>query len=94
MADRHVPGQLLEFMLAEDLADEAHPLAGLDGLAVAGADACALLAAVLQGVQAEVCQVGGLRVAEDRADAALLVEVIPGVHLDSSARGGGGLVAH
>ena len=52
MADRHVAGQLLKFVLAEDLADEAHAFARLDGPAVAGANARALLAPVLQGVEA------------------------------------------
>ena len=48
----------------------------MDLVAVAGADAGALLPAVLQGVEAEVGQLGGFGMAVDGDHAALVVEFI------------------
>ena len=49
---------------------DAHPLA------VGGRDAGAFLAAVLQGVKAEVRQIGSFGVPEDAEDPALVLELI------------------
>ena len=58
VADRQVTLERRELALVEDLRDEAHVLDDGDGLAVADRDAGRLLAPVLQGVDAEVREVG------------------------------------
>ena len=58
VADREVAFERREPALVEHLRDEAHVLDDGDRLAVAHRDAGRLLAAVLQGVEAEVRQVG------------------------------------
>ena len=58
MADREVALERLEGGLVEDLGDQAHVLVDQDLAAVADRDAGRLLAAVLQGVEAEVGELG------------------------------------
>ena len=60
MADREVPGERGEVALVEDLRDQAHVLVDEDPAAVADRDAGRLLAAVLEGVEAEVGELGDL----------------------------------
>ena len=55
-----VPWQRVQGRLVEDLADQAHVLVDQDLLAVADGDAGGLLAAVLQGVEAEIGELGDL----------------------------------
>ena len=58
MADREVALERLERGLVEDLRDQAHVLVDQDLAAVADRDAGRLLAAVLEGVEAEVGELG------------------------------------
>ena len=58
MADREVALERGQRGLVEDLRDQAHVLVDQDLAAVADRDAGRLLAAVLQGVEAEVGQLG------------------------------------
>src|SRR5215475_5312388 len=58
MTDGDVPAQGREHGLVEDLGNQAHVLEDDDPAAVADRDAGGLLTPVLQGVQAEVGQLG------------------------------------
>ena len=60
MADGQVPAQRAEGGLVEDLGDQTHVLEDHDLGAVADRDPGGLLAAVLQGVEAEVAELGHL----------------------------------
>ena len=62
--------------VGEAVADEAELALGVEDLAVEGDDACRLLAAMLQGVQAERRDRGGIRMAEDAEDAAFFAQRI------------------
>ena len=77
MADGRHAGQALDHLAAgEVVADEAQPALGMEALAVERDDAGRLLAAVLQGVQAERGDGGGVRMAEDAEDAAFLAQPV------------------
>ena len=58
MADAEVAGKYDEIFLIERLGDETHGSPALDLAAVARGDARALLPAMLQGVEREVCGAG------------------------------------
>ena len=73
--DGHRPGEPGEFCLSEDVGDVAHGPRRDEAGAVGGGDAGALLAAVLQGVEAEVGHPRRLRVAPDAEHAARLSEL-------------------
>ena len=62
--------------LVEVVADEAEAALGMEVAAVVGDDAGGFLAAMLQGVQAERGQGGGVLVAEDAEDAAFLAQAV------------------
>src|SRR5262249_9184856 len=83
VADRDVPAQRVEHGLFEDLGHQAHVLEDDDPRTVADRDAGRLLAAMLQGVQAEVGELADLLVrcpdAEDPAG--VLGASIPGVEV-------------
>jgi hypothetical protein len=68
VADGRAPGQAGQGLLVEDVGDQAHADVAAQAL-VAGDQPGGLLAAVLQGVQAQVGQVGGLVVTMDAEDA-------------------------
>ena len=70
------PGSDSSAGLVERLGHVAHGARDPHLLAVGGADAGALLAAMLQGVEAEIGQVGRFGMAEDAEDAALVFELI------------------
>ena len=76
VADGAVAGKFCENAGDEDFLDFAHGAVDVEVRAVAGDDAGGFLAAMLQGVKAEVGEVGGFRMAEDAEDAAFVVEVI------------------
>ena len=59
--DRDVPGQRLQRLLVERFGHVPHRARDAQLLAVGAADAGALLAAMLERVEAEVGEVGGLR---------------------------------
>ena len=71
MADRGVAGQALDhFAAGEGVADEAEPAFTVEAAAVEGDDAGGFLAAMLEGVQSERGDGGGLGVAENAEHAA------------------------
>ncbi len=73
MADRGIAGQALDHLAArKGVADQAEPAFGMKPVAVERDDAGGLLAAVLQGVQSERGDGGGVGVAEDAEHAAFL----------------------
>ena len=75
MADRGVAGQALDDLAAgKGVADEAEPAFGVEAGAVERDDAGGLLAAMLQGVQPERGDGGGVGVAEDAEHAAFLAQ--------------------
>ena len=77
MADRGGAGQAVDHLAAgEVVADEAHAALGVEALAVEGDDAGGLLAAVLERVQAERGDGGGVGMAEDAEHAALLAQPV------------------
>ena len=75
VADGGVAGKALDHLAAgEGVADEAEPAFTVKSGAVEGDDAGGLLAAMLQGVQSERGDGGGLGVAEDAEHAAFLAQ--------------------
>jgi hypothetical protein len=70
VTDGGLAGQALELGLGEDLGDQPHPDVGLELAPPGGHDAGGLLAAVLEGEEAEVGQLRGLRMVGDAEDAA------------------------
>ncbi len=75
--------------LRKGVADQAEPALGMKPLAVEGDDAGRLLAAMLQGVQAERGDRGRIRMAENAEHAAFLAQPV-GVQIE--VEGGGSLV--
>ena len=63
--------------VGERIADEAGPAFGMEDVPVEGDDACRLLAPVLEGVEAERHDGGGVRMAENAEDAALFAQRVP-----------------
>ena len=77
MADGQVALEGRQLALVEGVGDQAHVLDDGDGVAVADRHASRLLAAVLQGVEAEVGQLGdGVAGGVDPEDAAGLLGVL------------------
>ena len=77
VADRGGAGQAVDHLAAgEVVADQAHAALGVEALAVEGDDAGGLLAAVLERVQAERGDGGGVRMAEDAEHAALFAQPV------------------
>ena len=70
--DSDVTGERLQRLLVERFGDVAHGAGDPELDAVGRGDAGALLPAVLERVKAEVSEVGGLGMAEDSEDAALV----------------------
>jgi hypothetical protein len=76
VADGHIPRERVKRVLVEDLRDQAHVLVRQDGLAIGDRDASALLAAVLQCVQAKIrkpCYVFAWRIHAKNSTALLWV---------------------
>ena len=69
-------GEPVDGLFGERLGDLAHATGQPHALAVTGRDAGALLPAVLQRVEAERGQRGGLRVAENPENAALVFKFV------------------
>ncbi len=76
MADRGSPRQMRERLAVEHVGDVTHRTRDTHLRAVGSGNACALLAAVLQRVQAEVGHVGRFGMPEDAEDAALFSELV------------------
>src|SRR5690348_7375675 len=77
----HVPhgaiaGEATEPVAAEDVGDPTHGLLDVESVAVGGRNARGLLPAVLEGVEAEIGDVGGLGVIPHAEEAALVVELV------------------
>src|SRR5262249_2145672 len=72
VADGDVPGQRLERALVERLGDVPHGARDAHLLAVGARDAGAFLAAMLEGVQPEVREIGCFGVPEDAENATLV----------------------
>ena len=85
VADGRVTRQLLQGLCVEHVRNEAHPFVEEDLALVEGGDAGRLLPAVLKGMDAEVREIGGLGMAKDAEDAALVVELV-GVSVCSGLR--------
>ena len=83
-------GQALDHLAArEGVADEAQAALGMEALAVEGDDAGRFLAAMLQRVQAERGDRGGVGMAEDAEHAAFLAQPVA-VEIDGLGEGSGG----
>ena len=77
MADRHGAGQAVDDLAPrKGVADEAEAALGMEPATVIADDARRLLAAVLQGVQAERCDGGGVGVSIDAEHAAFLAQPV------------------
>ena len=76
VADGHVAGELGEHVVGEDFRDQAHALDVGEVLAVGGGDAGRFLAAMLQGVEAEIGLARGVGMAVDGDYAAFFVELV------------------
>ena len=77
MADRRGAGQAVDHLApGEVVADQAEAALGVEALAVEGDDAGRFLAAVLQRVQAERGDGGGVGMAEDAEHAAFLAQPV------------------
>ncbi len=70
VADGRGAQQRLEVLFSEDVLDQAHLAADVEGESVGADDPRRFLPAVLQRVQSEVRDVGGFRVSENAEDAA------------------------
>ena len=71
VADGQMPRELIQELRVEDLGHQAQAPVHGDAFAVAGDDAAGLLAAVLEGVEAEEGDAGRVGVAVDAEDAAV-----------------------
>ncbi len=86
MADGRVAGQPVDhFPFGKSVGDQAEPAFGMEALAVEGDDAGRLLAAVLQGVQPERGDGGGVGMIEDAEDAAFLAQPV-GIEIEAFRR--------
>ena len=72
MAGGQVAREALQGAFAEDVGNQTHILVNQNFLSIADDNAGALLAAVLEGIEAEVNELGGVLVTENPADAALM----------------------
>ncbi len=75
VADGHGAGELGQHVVGEDFRDQAHALDVGQMQAVGGGDAGRLLAAMLQGVEAEIGLAGGVGMAVDGDYAAFFAEL-------------------
>src|SRR4030095_15455210 len=71
-----MPGRALEPVAAEHVRHPAHRLLHMEAVAVRGGDARGLLPAVLQRVEAEIGDVGGLGMVPHAEEPALVVELV------------------
>ena len=77
MADGHRADEIVQnFRVVENLRHEAHAVVLVKFPVVAGDDAGAFLPAMLQGVKAVISQLGGIRMAENAEDSAVMFGII------------------
>ena len=87
MTDGDVPRESLKNSFRKDLVNEPHVFMDVDFASVGSDNACTFLAAVLEGIETEIVELGCIRVTENTADttfmfrAAAAVVVLIGVHL-------------
>ena len=87
MADRRRAGQPVDHLAAgEVIADEAHAAFGMEARAVERDDAGGFLAAMLQGVQTERRDGGGVRVSENAEHAAFFPQAVALTVIDRRSR--------
>ena len=72
VADGHVADEIVQDFAVENLRDQPHALVFAELAAVARDDAGAFLAAMLQGVEAVIRQLGGVGMAVNAKDAAIM----------------------
>ena len=76
MPDGHVSRERVQHIAVENLRDQTHALVGAELIAIGADDAGALLPAMLQGVEAVVGQIGGVGMAVNAEDAAIMFWVV------------------
>ena len=77
VADGHRADEIVQnFRVVENLRHEAHAVVLVKFPVVAGDDAGAFLPAMLQGVKAVISQLGGIRMAENAEDSAVMFGII------------------
>ncbi|CAL1352484.1 unnamed protein product [Linum trigynum] len=76
MADGQIAGQLIDFGLVKHIGDQPNTSNRLKNLVLYRYDAGAFLAAMLEGVEAQVAEPGGFWVAVDAHHAALLAGLV------------------
>ena len=76
VTDGEIAGKRIQDSRGEDFFDFTHGAVEIELASVAGDDAGGFLAAMLEGVESEVGELGGLFVAEHAEDATVVVEVI------------------
>src|ERR1039458_1369112 len=76
MPDRRRPAQTFDYFGSENFLDVPNSLVEMKVGAVGRNDSSRLLSAMLQSIQAEVRQLGGLRVVENPEHTALIVKMI------------------
>jgi hypothetical protein len=69
-------GQGFDDLGGKDLVHVAHALLAGHGLTVGNSDPGAFLPSVLEGVKAQVCQFGRLRVTMNREDPAVVMKLV------------------
>jgi hypothetical protein len=72
MADGHVADEMMQDFAVENLRDEAHAAVGAKIFSVAGDDAGAFLAAMLEGIKAVVHEFGSIGMTENAEDTAVM----------------------
>ena len=72
MTDSQVARETLQNALAKDIGNKSHLLMDDDFFAITGNNSGTFLASVLEGIQAEIGELGGILVAKDSADAAFM----------------------
>jgi hypothetical protein len=76
VADGHGAGELGEDVVGEDFRDQAHALDVGETLTVGGGDAGGFLAAMLEGVEAEIDLTGSVGMAVDGDYAAFFAKLV------------------
>ncbi len=76
MTDREGPFKPLNHVAIEDVCDQPHAAVADQRLAVGGYDSRRFLSAMLQGIEPQIYQVGGFRMAINAEDPALLVKFV------------------
>ena len=79
VSDGETAGEAGEDVGGKDVGDEAHGLVAVNVAAVGGSDAGGFLSAMLQGVEAEIGELGGFGMVVDRHHAAFFVQLVENI---------------